>query len=61
MMSQTGAQTITIYILSEYSKSKGNQKMKFDQLIKYSMRNILLQKPWRKWGRETNSRHLFVF
>ena len=45
MMSQTGAQTITIYILSEYSKSKGNQKMKFDQLIKYSMRNILLQKP----------------
>ena len=43
------------------SISKGTQAMKFGQLINYSVRNILLQKPRRNWGRETSSRHLFVF
>ena len=43
------------------SRSKGTQAMKFGQLINYSVRNILLQKPRRNWGRETSSRHLFVF
>ena len=33
MTSQPGQQTIVLHILSSISRSKGNQKMKFDQLI----------------------------
>ena len=33
MTSQTGEQTIAIHILSNISRSKGNQTMKFDYLI----------------------------
>ena len=39
---------ITIHILPNSSRSKGNQVMKFSQLIKYSMRNIFLQTSCRK-------------
>ena len=41
---------ITIHILPNITGSKGNQVIKFDQLIKYSVRNIFLQKLSRKWG-----------
>ena len=44
MASQTGQQIITIHILSNISRSKGSQAMKFDQLIKYNVQNIFLQK-----------------
>ena len=44
-----------------FLQSKGNQTMELDQLIEYNKRNISLQKSWRKWGRETSSRPLFVF
>ena len=40
MTSQTGQQIITIHVLPYISRSKGNQAMKFGQLIKYSVRNI---------------------
>ena len=43
MMSQTGQQIITIHILPNISRSKGNVAMKFGQLIKYGMKNIFLQ------------------
>ena len=42
MISQPGLQTITIHILSNISRSKGNQ-MKLGQLIEYNKRNIFLQ------------------
>ena len=42
MTSQTGAQTITINILADLSKSKSNQTVKFGQLI--NVRNNFLQK-----------------
>ena len=61
MMSEPGSLTIAIHILPNISQSKGNQAMKFGQLIKYNKRNIFLQKSCRKWGRETSSRPLFVF
>ena len=51
MMSQPGLQTIAIHILPNISESKGNQKMKFDHLIEYNKRNIILKynnKLWRK-------------
>ena len=42
MTSQPGLQTFAIQILSNISQSKGNQTMKFGQLIEYSKRNIFL-------------------
>ena len=48
MMSQPGLQTIAIHILPNISQSKGNQTMKFGQLIEYNKRNIFLQKLCRK-------------
>ena len=53
MMSQPGKQTIAIHILPNISKSKGEQTMKFDQLIEYNMRKIFLEKSYTKCGRET--------
>ena len=35
------------------SRSKGNQMMKFGQLIRYNMRNTLFEKSFSKYVRET--------
>ena len=40
MTSQPGQRTIAIHILPNISRSKGNQTMKFGQLVEYQMRNI---------------------
>ena len=40
MTSQSGLQTIAIHILLNVSRTKGNQTMKFNQLIEYNMRKI---------------------
>ena len=56
MTSQIGKQTIAIHILTNISRSKGNQAMKFSQLVEYNMRNIFLEKPSKKWDGETNPR-----
>ena len=48
MTSQPGLQTITIYILPIISQSKGNQTMKFNQLIEWNKINIFLQKLCRR-------------
>ena len=52
-MSQPGKQTIAIHLLPNISRSKGNQKMKFGQLIEYNMRNIFLEKSYTKCSGET--------
>ena len=44
MTLEPGLQTIAIQILPNISQSKGNQAMKFGQLIEYNKRNIFLQK-----------------
>ena len=44
MTSLPGLQTIAINILLNISQSKGNQTMKFAQLIEYNKKNIFLQK-----------------
>ena len=44
MTSQPGIQTIAIRILPNISRSKGNQTMKFGQLIEYILINIFLEK-----------------
>ena len=56
MMPQPGQQTIVIHILPDISLSKGNQAMKFGQLIEYNMKNIFLEKSYAKCGGETSSK-----
>ena len=43
-------------MLPNISRSKGNQTMKFGQLIEYKMRNIFLEKSYPECGGETNPR-----
>ena len=61
MTSQSDYQTISINILPSISWNKGNQTMKFGQLIEYNKGYIFLQKSCWKWDRETSSTPLFVF
>ena len=58
MTSQPGLQTIAIHILPNISKSKGNQAMKFGQLIEYNMRNIFVEKSYTKCAGKTIPRPL---
>ena len=43
-------------MLTNISRSKENQAMKFGQLIEYNMRNIFLEKSYTKCGGETSPR-----
>ena len=52
-MSQLGKQTIAIHKLPNISRGKGNQTMKFAQLIKYNIINIFLENHTQKCGGET--------
>ena len=56
MTLQPGKLIVVIHILLNISRSKGNQTVKFGQLIKYNMRNIVLEKPFTKCGGETTLR-----
>ena len=59
MTSQTRQWIMAIHILFNISRRKDNQAMKFGQSIKISLRNIFLQKSYKKWGRDTS--YLFCF
>ena len=48
MTSQPGKQTITLRILLNISRRKGNEKIKFGQSIDYKKGNIFLKKSCRK-------------
>ena len=56
--SQPGKQTIVIFILPNILRNKGNQTLKFGQLIECNMRNIFLEKSYAKCGGETSPRPL---
>ena len=43
-------------MLTNISRTKGNQIMKFGQIIEYNMRNIFIEKSYTKYGRETIAR-----
>ena len=60
MKSQTGQEIITIHMLFNISESKDNLPMNFGQLIKYSMREIFLEKSCTKYGREPTLRPLYA-
>ena len=53
MTSQLGKQTISIQILPSISRIKGNQTIKFGQLIELNMWNIFLEKSYTECGGET--------
>ena len=55
MASLTGQEIITIHILPNISKSKGNQIMKFGQLVEYNTSNFL-EKSYKQCHGETSSR-----
>ena len=42
------------HVLANISTSKGNQTIKFGQLIEYNMRHIFLEKLYTKDGREAS-------
>ena len=54
MTPQSGKQTIAIHLLTNISRSKDNQTMKFGRLIEYNMRKIFPEK--LKRGGQTISR-----
>ena len=43
-------------MLSNISRSKGNQTTKFGQLIEYNMRNIFLETSYTKCGEKASPR-----
>ena len=49
-----GYQRNVIKILPQISRSKGNQTMKFGQLIECNMENIFLKMSYRKYDEETS-------
>ena len=53
MTSQPGKQTIAIHTLTNISRIKGSQIMKFGQLTEYNIRNTYLKKSCAKCGGET--------
>ena len=58
MASQPGKQTIATHILTNISRTKGNQVMEFYQLIGYYIRNVFLENRI-KYGGETIPRPFF--
>ena len=48
-----------MHIFTNILRNKGNQTMKFGQLIEYNTRNIFLEKSYRECGGETGPRLFF--
>ena len=58
MTSQPGFQTIAIHILPNISQSKGNQTMKYSQIIEYKKVNISLRNLFCVWFFKKNVSHV---
>ena len=61
MTSQPGLQTITIHILPNISRSKGNQTMKLSQLIEYTREIVFLKNYAENEEGKTSSTSLFDY
>ena len=55
--SQPEKQRTEIHVLPSISRNKGNQTIKFGQLIGYNTSNIFLEKSYTKFGGKTFPRH----
>ena len=60
MTSQTRQQRITIHLLHNMERRKGNQLIKFGELIKYKIRIIFLEKSCTKYGGEAKKSKLSI-
>ena len=49
-INDVGKRIIAIHILSNISRSEGNETMEFGQLVTYKLRNIFLEKSYTKCG-----------
>ena len=56
MASKPGKHPIAMHVLTNISRRKYDQTMKFGHLIEYNMRNIFLEKSYTKCGRESSPR-----
>ena len=52
---------VTDWTTNNYNTHITQYLKKFEQFMRYSMRNIFLQKSCKKWDRETSPRPRFVF
>ena len=59
MASSNGKQILTIHILPNISRTKGNQTMKFGQLIEINVKNIFLEKLYIKYDGKIIHRSVF--
>ena len=59
MARQIGQQITTTLTLSNFSRSKGNQTIRFGQLIEYNMRNNFLEKSYTKYSGEASPRDFY--
>ena len=57
MTSQPEKQTTEIHVLPSISRNKGNQTIKFGEVIGYYTNNIFLEKSYTKFGGKTIPRH----
>ena len=55
---QLGKNYFNTHIIKYVKKNKGNQKMKFGQLIEYNMKNTFLETSYSKCDAETSPRPL---
>ena len=53
MISQPGKKIIAMHMLPSISRTKCNQAVKFGQLIEHNMRNVFLERSYRKCDGET--------
>ena len=58
-MSQNRQQMFTMHVLLNVSRGKGNQIMKFGELIEYNMTNIFIEKSYTKYGEEASPRPFY--
>ena len=58
-LGRPGKNTIARHILPNIWRSKDNQTMKFGQLIEYNMRNVFLEKSYKKCIGETSPRPFY--
>ena len=60
MALQTSKPMTTIHLLPNISRSKGNQTMTFGHLIEHNIRNIFLEKSYKKYPGETIHNFTFI-
>ena len=53
MTSQAGSQKVSIHIMANIWRIKGNQTRKFGHLIEYNIKNIFVEKSYTKCAGDT--------